>query len=324
MNFKSKIVNQIAKFSTLINRKLIIFIIFLTGLFLLQTIDIPKEVLDQAIESIGNNIFNISLGAAFLAGLLMFFSPCTLPMIIVLLGVGSTNDVTQKPNFKKKIWLFIAGFFITLILIGFSVSYLGQLFINYRKLIVFISGIFMVVFGSMLILKLKFPDLLSKFKIKLSQSSLLSSYFFLGFFFGSGVNPCLGPILFSIFFLAANSPNIIYTLFLLGMYTLGVFSPYLFILTLAEKKEFTARTKEQFKKYGDKLTILSSFIFIILGLLYIFTGSSSLLQRDVLGLWTLIYYFQSFILSSYLITSSLTVLLIILVIYFITKKFTKG
>lgn len=272
---------------------------------------IPTEVLDQAIELANQNIANISLGASFLAGILMFFSPCTLPIFISLIGAGASNDSELKKNLKKRIVFFAAGFMLAFLVIGFSVSALGQFYRIYQNKIILISGLFMIFLGVAVIFKLRLAFL----NVSIRNVNLPLSHFFLGLFFGVGINPCIGPILLSIFFMAANSPNFLYSALLLLVYAAGIFAPYLFFVSRFEK--LNALQKISY----SKINFAAGLIILILGFFYAFFGSAGLLQRDVFGVWPFIYYIQAQILASSLITGILTILLAILFLFKAFKFF---
>ena len=86
------------------------------------------------------SVQQISLFAAFAAGLLSFVSPCVLPLVpsyisyITGLSVERLSDVSERQRFRKTIMmnslLFIAGFSTVFIAFGASASLIGQLLID--------------------------------------------------------------------------------------------------------------------------------------------------------------------------------------------------
>jgi len=76
----------------------------------------------------------VSFPAAFVAGLLSFFSPCVLPLIpayFTFITGFSIEELTEEYNseIRKKVclstFLFVLGFSLVFILMGASASYLG-------------------------------------------------------------------------------------------------------------------------------------------------------------------------------------------------------
>ncbi|HSQ84265.1 MAG TPA: cytochrome c biogenesis protein CcdA, partial [Desulfobacterales bacterium] len=78
----------------------------------------------------------VSFSAAFIAGLLSFFSPCVLPLIpayFTFITGFSLEELTEGYNseVRKKVFfstfMFVMGFSLVFILMGASASYLGSL-----------------------------------------------------------------------------------------------------------------------------------------------------------------------------------------------------
>ena len=99
----------------------------------------------------------ISLGIAFLAGILSFLSPCILPLVpgyITFLSGVSLEELqtgAQHRRVFKKTGLisvfFVIGFSIVFISFGASASFLGKLLTNHIVLLTRIAGAIIVIFG---------------------------------------------------------------------------------------------------------------------------------------------------------------------------------
>ena len=115
-----------------------------------------------------DSISQISLFAAFSAGLLSFISPCVLPLVpsylsyITGLSVENLAKVEGRERFKSAILLnallFIAGFSTVFIAFGASASLIGQVLYEYQDIIRKVGGILIIIFGLYLlgVLKLSF------------------------------------------------------------------------------------------------------------------------------------------------------------------------
>ncbi|MEJ2230433.1 MAG: cytochrome c biogenesis protein CcdA [Nitrospirales bacterium] len=115
-----------------------------------------------------DSISQVSLFAAFSAGLLSFVSPCVLPLVpsylsyITGLSVENLAKVEERERFKSAIilnaLLFIAGFSVVFIAFGASASLMGQLLYDYQDVIRKVGGVLIIIFGLYLlgILKLNF------------------------------------------------------------------------------------------------------------------------------------------------------------------------
>jgi len=99
---------------------------------------------------------NLTLPIAFVAGLLSFASPCVLPLVPAYIGYLSGTAVisTEQPRpllpFVHAL-LFVLGFTAVFVVLGASVTVLGQLLFSYRPLLQRVGGVLLVVFGMRLI-----------------------------------------------------------------------------------------------------------------------------------------------------------------------------
>jgi cytochrome c-type biogenesis protein len=99
---------------------------------------------------------NLTLGIAFLAGLLSFVSPCVLPLVPAYIGyLGGTTVIVAEQretgNETSRIFLhsllFVLGFSLVFVLLGASASFLGRLLFDYSGLVQRVGGVLLVVFG---------------------------------------------------------------------------------------------------------------------------------------------------------------------------------
>src|SRR5256885_4239081 len=143
------------------------------------------------------SITNISLVAAFSAGLLSFVSPCVLPLVpsyisyITGLSIEQLTDSTVRSRFKKAIvfnaLLFIAGFSAVFVCFGASASFIGQVLITYQDHIRRIGGILIVIFGLYLlgILNINFLKMEHRFQF-INRPVGYVGDFFIGLGFSAG------------------------------------------------------------------------------------------------------------------------------------------
>ncbi|WP_262173206.1 cytochrome c biogenesis CcdA family protein [Saccharococcus sp. Marseille-Q5394] len=215
---------------------------------------------------------DLNLFLAFGAGLLNFISPCTLPLYPAFLSYITGMSLDELKSDKRKIrksgivhtLLFLLGFSIIFIFLGFSSSFVGTFFIQYQDLLRQIGSIFIIVFGLMIIGLFK-PEFLMKEK-KLQFKNRPAGYFgtfLIGLAFAAGWTPCTGPITGAVFMLASQNPGsgIWYML----AYVLGFAIPF-FLLSI-----FITRVK-WIQKYSRTITKVGGYIMIALGILLFFDG----------------------------------------------------
>src|SRR3989344_8534412 len=104
---------------------------------------------------------------AFIAGILMFFAPCTFPLVPAFLGAISgiaPGGLSQKGiaiSSRGKILfsalLFVFGFAAVFILFGTAAAWGGQFLFPYRRILTRIAGIFIILFGLSLLGLFRIP-----------------------------------------------------------------------------------------------------------------------------------------------------------------------
>ena len=179
------------------------------------------------------SITQISLIAAFSAGLLSFVSPCVLPLVpsyisyITGLSIEQLTDANARYKFKTAIvvnaLLFIAGFSAVFIAFGASASFIGQMLITYQDHIRRIGGVLIVIFGLYLlgILNINFLQMEHRFQFRNRPVGYLGS-FLIGVAFAAGWTPCVGPVLGTILLYASTTDSLLNGVLLLTSYSLGL------------------------------------------------------------------------------------------------------
>jgi len=92
--------------------------------------------------------------AAFLGGLVSFFSPCTLPLVPGYLSVVTGGAVSKTSNRLKALWLsicFVLGFSVIFVALGASASLLGQWLMAYRQEANMVAGVLIVLMGLLML-----------------------------------------------------------------------------------------------------------------------------------------------------------------------------
>ncbi|TKB90320.1 MAG: cytochrome c biogenesis protein CcdA [Nitrospira sp.] len=240
------------------------------------------------------SIPQISLIAAFSAGLLSFVSPCVLPLVpsyisyITGLSVEQLTDVSERVKFRKAIivnsLLFIGGFSSVFIAFGASASFLGQVLITYQDLIRRIGGVLIIVFGLYLlgILNLNFLKMEQRYQFRNRPAGYLGS-FLIGVAFAAGWTPCVGPVLGSILLYASTTDSLLSGVVLLTFYSLGLGLP-LFLTALGVDR-FLAYFKEV-RVYLWGVSTVSGVLLILVGVM-IYANSltmvTSFLERYGIG-----------------------------------------
>lgn len=179
---------------------------------------------------------------SFIAGVLTFLAPCTLPLVPGYLGfisgvsLDDIRDPTKASRARRRIFLngllYVLGFSIVFIILGSLVGFAGSLLGQYRLWLTRIGGLLVIFFGLYMMHILKLPVLSAEkhfLPVRFLKPGHPTSSFLFGVAFAFGWTPCVGPVLGSILALAATSTTIAQGAFLLTVFSLGLAVPFLLI-----------------------------------------------------------------------------------------------
>jgi len=242
-----------------------------------------------------DSISQISLFAAFSAGLLSFISPCVLPLVpsylsyITGLSVENLAKVEERERFKAAILLnallFIAGFSTVFIAFGASASLIGQVLYEYQDIIRKVGGILIIIFGLYLLGILKLSFFMTERRLVHFESRPVGylGSFLIGTAFAAGWTPCVGPVLGTILAYASTTESMSGGVMLLSAYSFGLGLP--FFLTAFGMDTFLSYFKS-FRTYLGGVSFVSGGLLILVGVM-IFTDSvtlfTSFLERNGIG-----------------------------------------
>jgi len=184
-------------------------------------------------------IESISYTAAFVAGLLSFFSPCILPLIPAYFTFITGFSLEEMINgrdaaIKKRAVLaalaYVAGFSFVFILMGASASWAGGLIREYREPLRLFGGAVIVILGVHLTGLFRIPGLDFEKRMHVGKKPLhYIGIFGIGMAFAAGWTPCVGPILGSILIVAGSQESVWQGIALLGLYSAGLGLPFILL-----------------------------------------------------------------------------------------------
>lgn len=232
---------------------------------------------------------DVNLLIAFGAGFLSFVSPCVLPLFPAFLSYITGMSVSELSEENKMLTkksllhtiLFLLGFSVIFIMLGFSSSLISEFFIKYQDLIRQIGAILIVFFGLVIVGLLNFNFLMKdkRLTFKNRPTGFIGS-FLIGMAFSMGWTPCMGPILVIVLSLAATNPS--QGMILMISYILGFAVPFLVL-------SFFVGRMNWIKRYSNVIVKVGGYIMIVFGVALFFDWMTKL--TSVLAEWTGFYGF---------------------------------
>ncbi|MDZ4229570.1 MAG: cytochrome c biogenesis protein CcdA [Candidatus Veblenbacteria bacterium] len=226
------------------------------------------------------------IAPAFIAGVLTFLAPCTLPLVpgylAFISGVSLSelqrsgfSSAVRKMVFLNGLW-YVFGFSLVFMLLGSIFGSLGTFLGQYRLLLGRLGGVVVVFFGLYLMGVVKLPALLGEYRFHLERflkPGHPTSSFLFGATFAFGWTPCIGPILGSVLLLASQTATALSGAWLLLVFSIGLAVPF---LLLAWGVGAASQHLTKLEPYLKVLSVLGGALFVFLGLL---------LLTDRFGLW---------------------------------------
>lgn len=202
----------------------------------------------------------------FIEGIVIFISPCMLPMLPIYFSyiIGQETENKSRKALLNSLG-FVLGFTIIFVSLGAMAGTLGSFLIRYRTTVNIISGLFIVFLGLnfMGAIKIPFLNRTMKLQTKRRGNSFLSSIL-LGLVFSIGWTPCVGPLLSSALLQASSSGNVWNGVLLLLTFSLGLGIPFVLSSILVD------RLKNAFdfiKKHNRVINIVSGIFLVLVGVL---------------------------------------------------------
>ena len=192
---------------------------------------IPLDIATWASQAVGGSML-LAIPVAALAGLVSFFSPCCLPLLPGYLsyttGLGAADVLQDARRHRARMVagavLFVLGFAVVFVAAGVAAGTLGRALLTHQVLISRVIGILAIVLGLMFAGVIPLGGQQVRFH-RLPKAGLAAAPL-LGFVFGVGWTPCIGPTLSRVLTLAMNEGSAVRGGFLAFVYVLGLGLPF--------------------------------------------------------------------------------------------------
>lgn len=232
---------------------------------------------------------SISLGLAFLAGLVSFLSPCVLPLVpsYVTFVTGMTLDELtaagqQAARRRAAVHaaLFVLGFGLVFVALGATATALGATLRRSLPLMQQVGGIVIALFGLYLLGVLRPTALMRERRVHLaSKPAGMAGTVLVGAAFGAGWTPCVGPVLASILLYSGTRSTMGEGMLLLVAYTLGLGIPF-FVSAVA--LNWYLAGVQRVRRWLVPLERTSGALMVAMGIL-LFTGKFTVISSFLAG-----------------------------------------
>ncbi|GMQ83896.1 MAG: hypothetical protein BMS9Abin06_0642 [Gammaproteobacteria bacterium] len=235
---------------------------------------------DQGLQ---NASFGIIVALSFIAGMLGFLSPCTLPILPAYFAFTAQSE---RKNILLMTIAFFSGLALVFSLMGATATMLGALVSRHHEFLLQMGGVLIILFGLASLLGKGFSG--ADFQRRPTLS--LAGSFFFGMTFSVGWTACIGPILGAMLVLAATAKTVWSGAASLFVFALGLSLPLMALSLYLGRLDRNGRFWRFLKGKGWEVKIagnilylhttgiISGLIFISLGVLMI-TGYLTYLNR---------------------------------------------
>ena len=222
---------------------------------------------DFVVNHIMDGFLLTAFPIAVLAGIISFISPCVLPLVPGYLAFAAGFSNSRGKLFLGSV-LFVLGFSALFISYGLLFGALGARVAVNEEIITRVLGVLTILMG--VIFLGAFP-MMPTLKPKISTNGGLIGAPLLGFLFGVGWTPCIGPALASVQALAFQESSAVRGAVLSFGYCIGLGLPFIASGVFLDKSE---KMRKVLVKSGNKVSKVGGVLLIVIGLL------------QLTGLWT--------------------------------------
>lgn len=200
-----------------------------------------------------------ALPIAMIAGLISFLSPCVLPLVPGYVAYATGFSATKGKVFLGSL-LFVFGFTFIFTSYGLAFGGLGSQIASHQDLITRILGLLTIAMGAIFIGLFPFAPSISP---KLSTTGGIAGAPLLGFLFGLGWTPCIGPALAAVQTLAFTESSAVRGAILSIAYSLGLGIPFILSGLFLDKSK---RLRSFLISKGRVISIIGGVLLILIGI----------------------------------------------------------
>ena len=217
----------------------------------------------------------VASGVAIIAGLISFASPCVLPLVPGYLSYAAGMvEVRSRGRAALGSLLFVLGFSLLFISYGALFGSLGSKISTNSRAVTVLLGLLTIAMGVIFLFNQKFYR---SFKPVWKVRAGLAGAPVLGFLFGIGWTPCIGPTLGAVQTLSFQESSALRGAILSFAYCLGLGIPFILVGIFFDK---STKLRKFISRRGNYLTLIGGIFLIAIGLLQV-TGVWAELMNSI-------------------------------------------
>lgn len=206
----------------------------------------------------------VAMFVAAIAGVISFFSPCVLPLVPGYLSYAAgMSEVRSRGRVALGSLLFVIGFSTLFISYGVLFGSLGAKINSHTNIISIILGLLTIFMGVVFLFNQKFYR---SFKPTWKTRTGLVGAPVLGFLFGIGWTPCIGPTLGAVQALSFETSSALRGAVLSFAYCLGLGVPFLLVGIFFDQSQ---KLRRFISRHGNRLTLVGGIFLILIGILQV-------------------------------------------------------
>jgi cytochrome c-type biogenesis protein len=219
------------------------------------------------VDQLAGGFLVVAFPLALLAGLISFISPCVLPLVPGYLSFAAGYSQAKGRVLLGSL-LFVFGFSVLFISYGALFGGIGSRISTNEETITRVLGVLTIFLG--LIFMGRFP-MMRAFSPRVATNGGLIGAPLLGFLFGIGWTPCIGPALATVQTLAFQESSAVRGAILSFGYCIGLGVPFIASGLYLDK---SASLRRYLTKRGDLISKIGGALLILIGI------------AQLLGIWT--------------------------------------
>ena len=228
------------------------------------------------VEQILSGYLIVAIPIAFIAGLISFISPCVLPLVPGYISFAAGFSSSRGKIFIGST-LFVMGFSVVFISYGVFFGGIGNELVAREALISRILGLLTIFLG--LIFLGKFP-MTPTLRPRIKTTGGLIGAPLLGFLFGIGWTPCIGPALAAVQTLAFQESSALRGAVLSLGYCLGLGIPFIASGVFLDR---SVKLRKFLVQQGELISKIGGIFLITIGVLQV-TGTWGQIMKSLRAL----------------------------------------